>query len=293
MALERWYTFKVRREFMRGYSPILISAALSVAVLIVAIGMHLGTTFSTTPTIVRADLVPVELPSYVPTEDADANGTPDWQDELARAGISLAPSLVATTSPSDPLSTIGADIAQILYGGYLSLKQYGEYSPSRGEQLGTTVASNLRAPIIFTPHVAQELSLDTDTSKERVLTYRSHMRDATASMITDEGPEFELFARYLSTKDASWLGKLQIAAARYREAEAAMLALTIPKDAAPEHLRVINAVGGYASTLERLSVFGDDALASAALLRTYNEAEQELLMSFDMLAQYYVRKITN
>lgn len=280
---------------MRGYSPILTSAALSVALLIAAIGMQLGNTFSPAPKTILTDRVPVTLPQYVPIEDTDNNGTPDWQDELARSGIVFASvdasSTIATSS--DPLATISADIAQILYGGYVSLKQYGEYTPTRGEQLGATVASNLRAPNTYSAHRAQELRLDSDSSKERMLSYRADMKVVTAPMVTEEVPEIELFARYVSTKDVAWLFALQKSATRYRTVEEGMMALTIPKDAAPEHLRAANAVGSYAHTLDRMSVFGSDALASAALLRSYNEAEQELLMSFDALAQYYVRKITN
>jgi len=42
--------------------------------------------------------------------------------------------------------------------------------------------------------------------------------------------------------------------------------------------------------VERLVLFADKPLASLALLRTYNDVEREMLMAFDALAQYYVRK---
>ena len=36
--------------------------------------------------------------------------------------------------------------------------------------------------------------------------------------------------------------------------------------------------------------YADDPLATLATLRTYNEAEREMLYAFDALASYYVRK---
>ncbi len=277
---------------MRGYSPILTTAALSLAVLASAFGVRFGN--AAQPVVALSERVPVEAPTYVPVEDSDGNGTPDWQDELLRSGVAL----VATgsppiTNPSDPLSSIASDVAESLYGGYLSLKQYGEYTPARGEQLANTVAQSLQAPQTYTPHAVSELSLDTDMSEENVLAYRTAMRTAVAPMVTDEPPELEFFARYLETKDPSWLTKIAQAAKRYEAVEINLLNSSVPQDAAPEHLRALNSVGLYAHTLNRLSLFGNDALASIALLKTQNEAEKEMLLAFDSLAQYYVRKVTN
>jgi len=83
------------------------------------------------------------------------------------------------------------------------------------------------------------------------------------------------------------------AAARYGEAEQRMLTVTVPKDAAPEHVRVTNAVGAYASIVARLSRSDANALAAVALVKSQSEAEEELLMAFDALAKYYVRKTSN
>ena len=180
---------------------------------------------------------------------------------------------------------------QSIISGYLSLKQYDAYTPERGEQLADTIAANLRAPETFVPHTADELLLDTDTSDARVVRYRSDMRMALAPLITDEEYELTLFAAYIETRDRSWLDRLDRAAERYHAAEKNVLALSIPKDAAPEHLRVANALGGFADTLERMTRFADDSFASAALLKTYNERDHEFDLAFDALVKYYARTI--
>jgi hypothetical protein len=283
-------TSSAQRKYARGASPILVSAALSIAALISVAGMRAGT-FLQSPTVaIPEERELVQPRSYLAIDDADGNGMPDWQDELARAGISFEEGTTTATS-SDPLISFGESVASALYGGYLSLKQAGNYSPTQGDQLAQNIASQMRAPEVFVPHSVEELHLDERTSSERALAYRSDMREATAPLITNDPPELDLFAKYLLSKDPMWLAQLSSAALRYRETETNMLALSVPRDAAPEHLRALNSLGAYATTLERLSQFGTDALMSVALVKSLNEGEKEMLYAFDSLAKYYVRTI--
>lgn len=256
--------------------------------------MQLGKTYAKPLPIDPASLEPVEMPSYLEIEDVDGNGSPDWQDELTRSGIALptvdASSTALAASSTDPLSEIGSVLAQSLIGGYLSLKEYDAYTPERGETLANTIADNFRAPATFVPHTADELLLDSDTSVARALRYRADMRTALEPLLTGEEYELTLFAGYIETKDTSWLDRLSAQAAAYRETEENMLALNIPHDASPEHLRLINATGVFAETLERMARFANDPLANMALLRTYNDAERDYDLAFDALVKYYARK---
>jgi hypothetical protein len=287
----------VNTGFSRGYSPILVTAALSVALFVSAAGMQLGKTFAKPLPLDPATLDPVEMPSYLAIDDTDSNGTPDWQDELTRAGITTpvvdASSTALAASSSDPLSGIGQALAQALIGGYLSLAQYDAYTPERGEQLANTIADNFKAPVTFVPHTTDELLLDSDTSTDRALQYRADMRVALEPLITDEEYELTLFAGYIESGDRSWLDRLSKAAINYRAAETNLLGVRLPQDAAPEHLRVMNAIGGFAETLERMVRFAHDPLANMALLRTYNEKEREFDLAFDVLVKYYARKVGN
>ena len=277
------------RSRERGASSIATTAALSLAILISASGVYLGNVSAANKHIVQK-LEPVDVPQYAPIEDSDHNGTPDWQDELAKSGIVFS-TTTASASSSDALVSVVSSVAQSLYGGYLSLKQYNSYSPEKADELGQSVAHNIRAPLAFTPHTVNELSLAADFSEKSVLQYRAAMRIALAPIVTDDAPEFEIFARYIETKDPSWLGELGRAAERYRDAQKNVLALTIPKEVAPEHLRVANALGAYAESVEKISRPQDNALDSVALLKTLNESEQEMLYAFNALAHYYVRTV--
>ena len=274
----------------RGSSPILVTAALSIAVLFAAVGVQLAR--KTSPGVfIDAQLrEPVSQRTYIAIEDADHNGTPDWQDELARSGVVLATS-TSTTSLSDPLTTFTESISQSLYGGYLALKSYDAFTPQNLQGLSAEVAEQVRAPHEFNPYAIGDLTIVEDSSKERILEYRADMRVALAPLVNDEPPEIEYFARYIDSKDPQWLTLLKTASERYIEAEKNMLAVAVPQSAVQEHLRALNSLGAYGSALEYMSREYNDALASMALLRTYNDSEQEMLYAFDALAQYYVRTI--
>lgn len=258
--------------------------------------MQLGKAYAKPLPIAPIELEPAERRDYLAIDDADGNGTPDWQDELQRSGVTL-PSPNATStetaSSTDPLSNFGAAVAQTFLSGYLSLSQYNAYTPERGEQLANTIADNFRAPVTFVPHTTDELLLETDTTMERALEYRADMRVALEPLITDEEHELTLFAGYIESGDSSWLDRLARAAENYRAAEENLLDVRIPQDAAPEHLRVMNAVGAFAHTLERMVRFANDPLANLALLRTYNDSEREFDLAFDALVKYYARKVGN
>ena len=135
-----------------------------------------------------------------------------------------------------------------------------------------------------------DISIDADTSRERVLRYRADMREGTAPLISDAPPEIELFAEFLETGNREKLRALETAAARYEQAAENLGAIQVPEDAAQYHVRAVNALKDYGNTLQRLVLFSEQPLPALALLRTYNEAERELLFAFDVLAQYYVRK---
>ncbi len=273
-----------------------MTAALSVAILIAAVGMQLGKVFMKPAPIGSTALDPATPRAYLAIEDADGNGKPDWQDDLMRTGLIATSS--ATTSPTettatstDPLSGIGQALAQALVGGYLSLTEYDAYTPDRGEQLANTIADNFRAPVIFVPHTIDELTLDPNTSSSRAIQYRADMRTALAPLVSDEEYELTLYAAYVQTNDTTWLDRLAQAAERYRTAEKNILAMRIPQDAAPEHVRIANALGAYAETLDRMVSFAKDPLASMALLTTYNEKERDVDLAFDALVKYYARTI--
>lgn len=266
---------------MRSIS-IVTTAALSIASLLIIVSTRIADKVQ--PAAVDTSAFTDELPTTVGFDN------PNWKEELAMSELVASTSeSIATTS--DPLSLLAGSVAQSLFGGYLSLKTHDAYTPERGERLARTVAENITAPALSEPYTLSTLTLDTETSPQRILAYRSDMREALAPLITDEEPEFALLAQYFATKDPAWLERITTAASRYRSAEELVLTVAIPHSAASAHLRALNALRQYAETLERIPPHADDAFAAAALIKALNEGEREMLIAFDLLAKYYVQSI--
>jgi hypothetical protein len=230
--------------------------------------------------------------TFVEVSDDDNNGVPDWQDDLGALGIATSTPLDMPTT-TDPTSHLGTALIRTLVNGYLSLKQSDEYTSERGERLAQTIASAYKAPATFVPYTPEKLAIIDDSTEAGILRYRADMRSALLSMVDLEAePEFAIFARYIHTNDPVWLERLSAAAANYHTAASKALSVPVPREAAEEHLRTVNAIGKYAETLDRLVRFANDPLALLALLRTYNESEREMFLAFDALAKFYVHEVS-
>lgn len=273
------------RHRSRGTVSIVVTAGLAVALLLIASAWRIGD-------VVKIQRNDVPLSYERPTTkelvaERKPLSTRDWQNELAALGlISTSTDRVVATSPQ----SVADIISEQFLNGYISLKESGRYSQESAASIGRSIGESVRAPSQFVMHGESEVRQVADISKERSLTYRADMRDALAILITDAPPEFETFGLYVETKNPERLRELEAAVTRYRLAEQALLRVIVPQDAVALHLRATNALGAYASAVDQLIRYADEAFATLAVLRTYNDAEREMLYAFDALASYYVRK---
>lgn len=272
---------KQNAKVSTGQASIAITAALSVMLLL---GAALWQTFH----YVNATNASKRM-SYE-RQPSNTSTAPGWKLTLETLRGDAA--TTSTSTSSDPLSNLADAVAQQFVRSYIGLQQSGNFSTDTAAQVGTNLGESIKAPSRFVPHKESELTVVPDTSIERVLMYRSDMRVALASLLSAAEPEFATFGRYIQTKDPEQLDQLKKAIDRYLTAEHASLRVAVPQDAVAFHLRAVNSLGAFASIIDELVRFADDPLTSVAILRTYNDSEQELLYAFDALSQYYVRKST-
>jgi hypothetical protein len=190
---------------------------------------------------------------------------PRWQEELL---------LSAGGEATDAIVLRGAEeaLSQGIAVTYAALQQSGE--------LGTEKAAE----------IAENIQTDTDTTYERMLLYRGAMRVALEPLLANRESEFELYARYIDSKDPQYLATLGEAARNYRSAVENALRVVVPTDAAREHISAINSLLQFAVVLEDISQHASDPVASVVLLRTFTHAETEVYTSFNELARYYATK---
>jgi hypothetical protein len=194
------------------------------------------------------------------------------------------------TSEEDPITLISPQILAQLAGKYESLVQSGTLSEESAAAAAAEIAPNVRAYVVYTPLTATDVRTSADTSYERMLIYRTEMQKALAPLLSNTSAEYAIFASYLETGNLADLEELRRVAGNYAAASTAMKSLQVPADALDTHLAIANALARFSSTLVSLATHADDPLGSAALLRTYNDAELALVLAFDQFAKYSTDK---
>lgn len=257
-----------RANRSRGFSHIAVSASISVLVLAGVVAWQLF----------QPDMVAV---APAATTNSRGGGEFDLERELAA---------FATKDGKGPAQT-GGDALDQLLGSYVAMQQAGTYTDEYGERVAQSIAADLKTEIPYTPIEESAIHTTPDTSYGSVLAYRSALRIALAPLLLNREAEFEVFARYVDTRDKNDLDELSVIAKRYEKAAEQAAIITVPTDAAHYHANVVNALRKFAATLSTMIKYADDSMATLALLRSYNSSEAAVLLSFNSLAQYQKRKM--
>jgi hypothetical protein len=259
-----------------------MTAALSVAVLLGAAGWQVSSFMS-------AGTQALAFVATAPAAQTASAAGADWQQEMAILGLATTTDPSAT-STSDSIALIGPMVAAEMAGAYAGLQSQGTASPQAIQAASANIASNIRAVLTYKTYTVSDIQTDPNTSYARMLTYRADLRAALAPLLQNTNSELELYGKYVETNDTSYLTQLSAAAQNYRAAAQNSAAVVVPIDAVNYQKDILNAMQEFAAALDGLATHGTDPLASAALLRAYNQAEQDMYTSFNNLASYYSQK---
>ncbi|MEK7093471.1 MAG: hypothetical protein AAB927_03205 [Patescibacteria group bacterium] len=262
-------------------SPLGVTAALSVALLF-------AVSVSQISSLMQNNQQALAFVATPAAQTAAADGA-DWQQEMTLLGLNTENN-PAATSTTDSIAMIGHIVIAEMVGQYAGLQDRGTYTTETGQNASADIAANLRANILYKTYSTTDFKTDTDVSYDRMLTYRGDLRAALAPLLQNTGAELELYGKYIETADTKYLGQLSSAAANYRAAAQGAAALTIPRDAVNYHKDILNAMEKFSATLDKMATHAADPLASAALLRTFNQAETDMYTSFNALSNYYGQK---
>lgn len=259
-----------------------VLATIAVVLLIFALAYqirHLVATLNTS--------IAYEAPVSQDTGDAsDAQ----LQQELMLLGLATS-SDPGAISESDPISMIGPVVVAQLAGRYAGLVDSGSYSEESGAAAAESIAPHVKAAISYEKYDAADVQTDSETSYERMLGYRSDLREALSPLLKNTESEFEVYGKYIETSDTGYLDQLSNIAVNYRAAAEAAARVTVPRDALNYHLDILNAMALFAATLETMASHPDDPFATVALLRSYNSAEERMFLTFNALSNYYGQKL--
>lgn len=261
-----------------GFSGITVLAVIAVITLITSVMWRSGQTIQATNDY-----------SGVNAKDRgqDAVMAADALAQLRTNTIPLIPEAAQGTAFTD----IGAGMVSALLGTFTTLQQNGRYTPQAGEKAAEEIGSSVRPSVPSITYDIESVLPDSDTSSSRVLTYRTDLQTSLKPLLLNDEAEYVIFGRYTETGDKNDLIKLQRYASNYRAAASNAATLVVPADARSVHVALLNALQQFAATLDALSTHTNDPFASAALLVTYNNAEDGVRESFAGLVSYFKQKL--
>lgn len=195
-----------------------------------------------------------------------------------------ASALVSTTA-----ATSSTPLGDAIFTNFVS--RYAALSQSGASQNDAeNGAADIQPNVAHTTYTETDVQSTNDTSLARVLQYRADMRAALAPLLANMTPELEIYARYIDSGDSSYLAQLRNIAQNYHLAATSAAKVVVPTDAVHYQIGILNAMEEFSASLLALANNASDSIASIALLRTYNTAEQDMLNSFNSLALYSAGK---
>lgn len=245
---------------------------------------HTATLATTTPEVLSIEEASARL-----SLDTDGDGFPDWQEVIRGSDPESAtntPQTVASVQGTATTSSSGADtLARTFVNSYLSATQNGSISLSDPNAFGSALAQTIQEPTIaYTIVLAKDIHT-TEDSDDAQNTYQKTLRDVVDPISKASEPEIAIYGRLLEGQ-ASADADLAQTIAVYQSVAQGMRAMTVPKSALLVHLGAVNAIGFYAAVLDAMRTHIADSISSLALMRTYNEAEQNMFANFGALSKY-------
>lgn len=219
-------------------------------------------------------------------------------DNQSFVASSTIPSMEATsTDPlailntaTDTLPSVEPTAWALLFSNYDQMKKSGTLNENTIQQLGQNVATIVKPDIYYDKVDENMVRSDPDTSYQRMITYRDTLRTALKPLVENTTPEIDLIGEYEQTGDPSYLVQMHTAAENYRLAASNTLAVIVPSDAVSDDVSVVNSLREFGATLDAFADYATNTVTAAAVLMSYNQAEQDVVTSFSTLAQYFTSK---
>ncbi len=264
---------KNERLHESGFSAMRVTAMLSVVALIGIAGWKIEQSFQKN----NADLNVVASAAGSASGAGNATGNVGAQD----TGMGT-----DATSSNAEIAQLGPSVIEALASNYFAMKAQGTYTPEGAQQVGSTLATQMRAQVQYPGISPNAIKTDPDTSYKRMLAYRADLHDSLAPLLKNTRPELDYYDMYMQTNDPAYLTQLTNASQNYKDAVALTSKVVVPQDALAIHVDILNALQEFSTVLDVMVANAGDPITSAALLQNYNQGESDVRSAFAALIAY-------
>ncbi len=251
------------------------TAVLSIVALVGVIGLQAWGYLNNKDTLLQVVAGAAQVHSGIPGNDSDT-----------------AQSASAAASEGDPYdpAQLSSNVADTIAADYAYMQSQGTYSTSSATAVVAGLAQNIHADISAPTYTSSQIPTDTDTSPERAMQYRTDLQTSLKPLMNNTQSELDIFNEYESTNDPQYLEDLTQAADNYQLAAAQTAKLVVPEDAVTYQIGILDAMQEFATVLDQMSNHGSDSFTETVLLENYDQAQQDMVNSFQNLYGYFATK---
>jgi hypothetical protein len=204
----------------------------------------------------------------------------------APEGTSMPQTTAVASATSSDLSDFAPQVVGLLASQYAQMQKNGTYTPEAAAAVAQQIAPSIKAPIVYKTFSIADIQTTPDTSYARMQQYQKDLRAALAPLAKNTTPEISIFSAYTQTGDTKYLDQLRTVAQEYQASVSAAATLQVPQDALAYHIGILNAMGEFGGALSALAQNASDPITTMGLLNTYNDAEADMVSSFNGFASY-------
>ena len=203
---------------------------------------------------------------YIPIEDSNQDGVPNWQEALQQTDPIILEELA--TSTYERPTTFTGKFALNFFENYLRSKMYGVFGDSQDEVIAESTQALIRETqdVLF---VAEDLSVVQSSTPEILRAYGNEVAKIVLSQHTGEDNEAIILQDSLRYEDKERLNDLDPIAASYVTIVKKMLELPVPQDYAKQHLDLLNAYNAIREDVSGMQKVYEDPMYTFVRMKRY------------------------
>lgn len=228
--------------------------------------------------------------------DSNRNNSPDWQDLLlsgaSTSTLEGAKKIKVTDEDRarllDP-NNLTASFSKNLYTASLYAKKNGNLTEAEQSALVKSLIEQEAKKVLVKTYAVSDLSVSSIDTEEIKKNYGNKLGEIFLQSRKDKigSGDIAIIQAYNINKDPGPLATLRIKKNKLDSLVRSLLQISVPPSAVVYHLRLINALSQYKTTVDSLSQIDTDPIKASLAFREYGTLNATLLSSLKSIQLYF------
>lgn len=219
------------------------------------------------------------LRQYIPTEDSNNDGVPDWQEMLN----DTPPLTLTEATEYTPPETLTDQFALEFFEGYMRNERYGDFGQSP-ETLINDASVRLAGEVQDTLYTETSITM-IPSSPAGIRVHANAVAQAIANTALPAGTpnELDVMEEVIATGNNDRLAALDPIITNYDQLIKAMLAIPVPTEMVKEHLDLVNAFQAVHNDILGMQTLSADPLYTLLRLQRYQDDVRGMAVGIENL----------